>query len=44
MSLIFRDEWITELTEDVDYIKSLIDASTAGLQAEVDALQISDTA
>lgn len=44
MSLIFRDQRIENLEDDVEYIKSLIDQSTAGLQAEVDALQINDAA
>lgn len=44
MSLIYRDPRLEDLQEDVDYIKALIDQSTAGLQAEVDALQINDAA
>ena len=39
MSLIYRDERITELAEDVDYIKSLINDEISNVQVEIDNIQ-----
>ena len=43
MSLIYRDERITELVEDVDYIKSLINDEISNVQVEIDNIQAGQT-
>lgn len=39
MSIIFKDVRVDELTEEVDYIKSLIDEGIADLTADVATIQ-----
>lgn len=50
MSIIYRDSWIENVEEDVEYLKSLIDEGIADIEAQVvnhetrlDAIDIEQT-